>query len=74
MRMLSLSRKCSRPVQERIVLLTTWRRIDGKLDLFDDLRDDDYQADGKIADASEYIIDIREYDVPYQVRVMIDLG
>ncbi|PKS07166.1 hypothetical protein jhhlp_005766, partial [Lomentospora prolificans] len=47
--------------------------IDGKLDLFDDLRDDDYQADGKIADASEYIIDIREYDVPYQVRVMIDL-
>jgi DNA polymerase epsilon subunit 1 len=49
-------------------------RIDGKLDLFDDLRDDDYQVDGKIADASEYIIDIREYDVPYQVRVMIDLG
>ncbi|CAI4215664.1 unnamed protein product [Parascedosporium putredinis] len=47
--------------------------IDGKLDLFDDLRDDDHHVDGKIADASEYIIDIREYDVPYQVRVMIDL-
>lgn len=26
------------------------------------------------ADASDYIVDIREYDVPYHVRVMIDLG
>ncbi|SPO03289.1 probable DNA polymerase epsilon, calytic chain POL2 [Cephalotrichum gorgonifer] len=47
--------------------------IDGKLDLFDDLREDDYQAQGKIADATEFITDIREYDVPYMTRVMIDL-
>lgn len=26
------------------------------------------------ADASDYIVDIREYDVPYHVRVMIDMG
>lgn len=25
-------------------------------------------------DASDFIVDIREYDVPYHVRVMIDLG
>lgn len=25
-------------------------------------------------DASDYIVDIREYDVPYHVRVMIDNG
>lgn len=27
-----------------------------------------------ISDASDFIVDIREYDVPYHVRVMIDLG
>ena len=48
--------------------------IDGKLDLFDDSRDDDHQANVKIGDASDYITDIREYDVPYMTRVMIDLG
>ena len=48
-------------------------RVDGKLDLFDDSRDDDY-GNSKIADASEYITDIREYDVPYHTRVMIDMG
>lgn len=25
-------------------------------------------------DASNYVMDIREYDVPYHVRVMIDLS
>lgn len=48
--------------------------IDGKLDLFDDSRDDDHQASVKIGEASDYITDIREYDVPYMTRVMIDLG
>jgi DNA polymerase elongation subunit (family B) len=27
-----------------------------------------------LSDASDFIVDIREYDVPYHVRVMIDLG
>ncbi|KAL9130915.1 MAG: hypothetical protein Q9217_001018 [Psora testacea] len=40
-------------------------------DLFDD---DDRRQTGSngIADASDYIVDIREYDVPYHVRVAID--
>lgn len=28
----------------------------------------------RTADASDYIVDIREYDVPYHVRVAIDKG
>ncbi|KAL9639324.1 MAG: hypothetical protein Q9204_001158 [Flavoplaca sp. TL-2023a] len=40
-------------------------------DLFDDERESDRQDDGR-ADASDYIVDIREYDVPYHVRVAID--
>lgn len=43
-------------------------------DLFDDLRDDERPATTSFADASDYVVDIREYDVPYHVRVMIDLG
>ncbi|KAL7797281.1 DUF1744 domain-containing protein [Trichoderma ceciliae] len=40
-------------------------------DLFDnDLRDDERNT---ISEASDFIVDIREYDVPYHVRVMIDL-
>ena len=43
-------------------------------DLFDDdLRDDD-KRNNTIADASDFIVDIREFDVPYQVRVAIDKG
>lgn len=42
-------------------------------DLFDDERDNDRRLNG-IADASDYIVDIREYDVPYHVRVAIDKG
>ncbi|KAI0836958.1 DUF1744-domain-containing protein [Hypoxylon sp. FL0890] len=43
-------------------------------DLFDDSRDDDRRNNASFADASDYIVDIREYDVPYHVRVMIDLN
>ncbi|KAH7029069.1 uncharacterized protein B0I36DRAFT_363662 [Microdochium trichocladiopsis] len=44
-------------------------------DLFDDSRDDDMRrTTTSFADASDYITDIREYDVPYHVRVMIDLN
>lgn len=43
-------------------------------DLFDDSRDDDKRLNATIVDASDYIVDIREYDVPYHVRVAIDKG
>ncbi len=42
-------------------------------DLFDDDQDNERRLNG-IADASDYIVDIREYDVPYHVRVSIDKG
>ncbi|KAL6820657.1 DUF1744 domain-containing protein [Trichoderma camerunense] len=46
----------------------------GDFDLFDnDLRDDDRNTSTSISEASDFIVDIREYDVPYHVRVMIDL-
>lgn len=40
---------------------------------YDDRRGDDSRPKG-IADASDFIVDIREYDVPYHVRVAIDKG
>ncbi|KAI0015820.1 DNA polymerase family B [Xylariomycetidae sp. FL0641] len=43
-------------------------------DLFDDSRDDDRRLNTTFSDASDYIVDIREYDVPYHVRVMIDMN
>ena len=42
-------------------------------DLFDDEHDNDGRLNG-IADASDFIVDIREFDVPYHVRVAIDKG
>lgn len=42
-------------------------------DLFDDERDDT-KRNIDVADASDFIVDIREYDVPYHVRVAIDKG
>ncbi|PTB77441.1 DNA polymerase epsilon, catalytic subunit A [Trichoderma longibrachiatum ATCC 18648] len=46
----------------------------GDFDLFDnDLRDDERNTGTSISEASDFIVDIREYDVPYHVRVMIDL-
>ncbi|KAH8595284.1 hypothetical protein B0O99DRAFT_687123 [Bisporella sp. PMI_857] len=42
-------------------------------DLFDDdERDDSKRLNASVADASDFIVDIREWDVPYHVRVMID--
>lgn len=48
-------------------------RANGDFDLFDDSRDGE-RFMNKAVDASDYIVDIREYDVPYHVRVMIDLS
>ncbi|KAL2151114.1 hypothetical protein VTH82DRAFT_6212 [Thermothelomyces myriococcoides] len=46
----------------------------GNFDLFDDdPRTDDRRNNSSFAEASDFIVDIREYDVPYHVRVMIDL-
>lgn len=42
-------------------------------DIFDDERPNEKRYNG-IIDASDYIVDIREYDVPYHVRVSIDKG
>lgn len=42
-------------------------------DLFDDERVNDVR-NTTIADASDFIVDIREFDVPYHVRVAIDKG
>lgn len=46
----------------------------GSFDLFDDDARIDERANAPFAEASDFIVDIREYDVPYHVRVMIDLG
>lgn len=40
-------------------------------ELFDDDVYNDRRAND-LTDASDYIVDIREYDVPYHVRVSID--
>ena len=42
-------------------------------DSCDDTEHNDVRFNGT-ADASDYIVDIREYDVPYHVRVAIDKG
>ncbi|KAK0609919.1 hypothetical protein B0T17DRAFT_545527 [Bombardia bombarda] len=43
-------------------------------DLFDDdSRIDERRNNASFAEASDFLVDIREYDVPYHVRVMIDL-
>lgn len=42
------------------------------LDIYDDSRGDG--RPGRVLDASDSIVDIREYDVPYHVRVAIDKG
>ncbi len=48
-------------------------RANMDFDIFDDERPNDKRYIG-IIDASDFIVDIREYDVPYHVRVSIDKG
>jgi hypothetical protein len=36
--------------------------------------DDDSLRQSRVSDGIDYILDIREYDVPYVVRVCIDCG
>lgn len=55
--------------------LLIYDRATGEFDLFDDnSRDDDRRVNGTFSDSSDYIVDIREYDVPYHVRFMIDMS
>jgi DNA polymerase epsilon subunit 1 len=49
-----------------------WQSANAGFDLFDE--EDDRRLNVSVADASDYIVDIREWDVPYHVRVMIDMG
>jgi DNA polymerase elongation subunit (family B) len=42
-------------------------------DIFDETNDYDKRPNGAV-DASDFIVDVREYDVPYHVRVAIDKG
>jgi DNA polymerase epsilon subunit 1 len=42
-------------------------------DIFDENNDYEKRPNG-VVDASDFIVDIREYDVPYHVRVAIDKG
>ena len=42
-------------------------------DIFDETNDYEKRPNG-IVDASDFIVDVREYDVPYHVRVAIDKG
>lgn len=43
------------------------------IDLFDDEIINEQRPNGNLQ-ASDFIVDIREYDVPYHVRVCIDKG
>ena len=55
--------------------LTYSRTNNGNFDLFDDdARIDEKRPNTSITEASDFLVDIREYDVPYHVRVMIDKG
>ena len=47
--------------------------VNAGLELYDDAEDNDKRMNGTV-DASDHIVDIREYDVPYHVRVAIDKG
>ena len=51
----------------------TFLSANAGFDMFDDQQDNDRRPNG-IVDASDYIVDIREFDVPYHVRVAIDKG
>jgi DNA polymerase epsilon subunit 1 len=60
-----------------MVLLTRYEAnpssANAGFDLFDDELINESRPNGNM-NASDYIIDIREYDVPYHVRVAIDKG
>ena len=50
-----------------------YRSATAGIDLFDDEIINEQRPNGNLQ-ASDFIVDIREYDVPYHVRVCIDKG
>ncbi|KAI9860198.1 MAG: DNA polymerase epsilon catalytic subunit [Trichoglossum hirsutum] len=71
-------RKVLMPIAEKnkknLTAMDTYAEVSSStsgFDIFDELRENDKRSNA-IADASDYIVDIREYDVPYHVRVAID--
>ena len=62
-----------RTLSQYFVWFADFPSANADFDLFDIERDNDRRSNG-IADASDYIVDIREFDVPYHVRVAIDKG
>ena len=50
-----------------------WNSANAGFELYDDELND-HGRNNHISDASDFIVDIREYDVPYHVRVAIDKG
>ena len=74
------ARKAVLPVAEknrsRMSAMDTYAEVasaNAGFDFYDDDQDNDKRPNG-ITDASDFILDIREYDVPYHVRVAIDKG
>lgn len=72
-------RKVMMPIAEKnkakVSAMDTYAEVasaNAGFDLFDEAHLDERRPTG-IADASDFIVDIREYDVPYHVRVAIDL-
>jgi hypothetical protein len=53
--------------------MLTIRSTNAGFDIFDDEYEYEKRPTATI-DASDFILDIREYDVPYHVRVAIDKG
>lgn len=66
----SRGKLCGRDGRKNMLMLDS---ANAGFDLYDDTEDNDRRLNG-VADASDYIVDIREYDVPYHVRVAIDRG
>lgn len=71
-------RKAIAPIAERnkgkMTAMDTYAEVasaNAGIDMFDD--EDEFTRPGNIADGSDAIVDIREYDVPYHVRLAIDL-
>lgn len=74
-------RKVVMPIAEKnrkkVDAMETYAEVasaDAGFDIFDDdVQDHDRRPTG-VVDASDFIVDIREYDVPYHVRIAIDKG
>lgn len=63
-----------RPVIPKKLVCTDSRSATTGFDFDDDHDRSNHRTKSGTVDASDYIIDIREYDVPYHVRVAIDKG